>query len=583
MHISAGQHSETGAKPVNQDFHGLVVPDGAQLTAKGIALAIADGISSSTVSQVASAAAVKSLLDDYYCTSDAWSVRTSVERVLRATNSWLHAQTQKSDRRFDRDHGYVCTLSALVLKGGTAHLFHVGDARIHRLRASDSSLELLTTDHRVRVSDAQSYLGRALGIDTQLEIDYQALPLGIGDVFILTTDGVHEHVETAFMRDVVRAHSDDLDTAARQLAQQALANGSLDNITVQIVRIEQLAAAGVDELHQQSQHLACPPPLQARMLFEGFRIERELHASNRSHVYLATDVQTDQLVALKTPSIELAADPASLERFLLEEWVARRIDSAHVLKAHAPATKRDMVYVATEYIEGHTLAQWMLDHPRPALATVRGIVEQIARGLYAFHRLEMLHQDLRPHNIMIEARTGCVKIIDFGSTRVAGIAESVVHPGERAASAVAPEAILGTEQYTAPEYFLGENGTPQSDLFSLGVITYQMLTGRLPYGTAVCNARTRAAQRQLRYVTALADDRDIPAWIDAVLERMLEPDPRQRYQELSEFTFDLRQPSAQFLNRQTRLPLIERDPRRFWQTVSLVLAVIALLLLWDRF
>ncbi len=555
-----------------------------QLASKGIALAIADGISSSAVSQIASAAAVRSLLDDYYCTSDAWSVRTSVERVLRAANYWLHAQTQKSDRRFDRDQGYVCTLSALVLKGSTAHLFHVGDARIHRLRAGDSSLELLTTDHRVRVSDVQSYLGRALGIDTQLEIDYQAVPLAGGDVFILTTDGVHEHVEATFMRDVVRAHPNDLNTAARRLAQQALASGSKDNLTVQIVRIEQLADAGVGELHRQSHQLACPPLLQARMLFEGFRIERELHASNRSHIYLATDVKTDQLAALKTPSLELAADLASLERFVLEEWVARRIDNPHVLKAHAPAVQRSMICVATEYIEGQTLAQWMLDHPRPALATVRGIVEQIARGLQAFHRLEMLHQDLRPHNIMIEARTGCVKIIDFGSTHVAGIAESVVYPGERAAAAVSvsADAILGTEQYTAPEYFLGENGTPQSDLFSLGVITYQMLTGRLPYGTAVCNARTRAAQRRLRYVTALADDRDIPAWIDAVLQRALQPDPRQRYQELSEFTFDLQQPNARFLNRRTQLPLIERDPGRFWQAVSLVLAVIVLLMLWSR-
>ncbi len=144
LQITIGQYSDAGAKPINQDFHGLVIPAEPLLGSKGIAIAIADGISSSEVSQIASEAAVKGLLHDYYCTSEAWSVQTSVERVLRATNAWLHAQTQRSDHRFDRDRGYVCTLSALVLKGGTAHLFHVGDARIHRLQAGDASVEQLT-------------------------------------------------------------------------------------------------------------------------------------------------------------------------------------------------------------------------------------------------------------------------------------------------------------------------------------------------------------------------------------------------------------------------------------------------------
>jgi serine/threonine protein kinase len=81
------------------------------------------------------------------------------------------------------------------------------------------------------------------------------------------------------------------------------------------------------------------------------------------------------------------------------------------------------VYVATEFIDGQTLSQWMIDNPRPDLETVRGLVEQIAKGLRAFHRLEMLHQDLRPENIMID-KTGTAKIIDFGATRVAGLVEA---------------------------------------------------------------------------------------------------------------------------------------------------------------
>jgi serine/threonine protein kinase len=186
-----------------------------------------------------------------------------------------------------------------------------------------------------------------------------------------------------------------------------------------------------------------------------------------------------------------------------------------------------------------------------------------------FYRLEMVHQDLRPENIMIDS-AGTVKIIDFGSTRVAGIME-VTTPIERGD-------LLGTVQYAAPEYFLGDTGTARSDLFSVGVMTFQMLSGKLPYGTRVPNARTRAAQRRLTYQTVLGDDRAIPAWIDDVLRKAVHPNPYERYETLSEFNHDLRHPSKAFLNK-ARPPLLERNPVAFWKSVSFLLALIVAALL----
>ena len=211
-----------------------------------------------------------------------------------------------------------------------------------------------------------------------------------------------------------------------------------------------------------------------------------------------------------------------------------------------------------EFIDGQTLTQWMIDNPKPDLETVRGMVEQIAKGLGAFHRLEMLHQDVRPDNIMID-KTGTAKIIDFGSTKVTGVVEAAPHTGH--------DDILGTAQYTAPEYFRGETGTPLSDQFSLGVITYQMLTGKLPYGTQIAQARTKSQQRKLRYRSALDDNREIPGWIDGALRRAVHPDPDKRYEELSEYVFDLRRPNPRYLN-PTPTPLIERNPLLFWQCVA---------------
>jgi len=169
-------------------------------------------------------------------------------------------------------------------------------------------------------------------------------------------------------------------------------------------------------------------------------------------------------------------------------------------------------------------------------------------------------------------KTGTAKIIDFGSTKIAGVAETVA-PGRS-------NEILGTAQYTAPEYFLGESGSARSDLFSLGVITYQMLTGKLPYGSQIAKARTKSDFGKLRYNSALGDNREIPAWIDGALRRAVHPNPSKRYESLSEYTFDLRHPNGKYLEGST--PLIERNPTVFWKALTAILVCIILVLLFTH-
>ena len=570
LRVTLGQHSQAGRKPVNQDFHGAAIPTEPHLSTKGIVIALADGISSSAVSQVASAAAVRGFLDDYYCTSEAWSVSRAAQRVLGATNSWLNAQTQRSDARFDRDRGHVCTFSALILKGREAHLLHVGDARVYRLHAQ--ALEQFSEDHRVRVSSVETYLGRALGAGPTVEIDYRSWVTEVGEVYVLATDGAYEYLDAASVHAALADHPDDFDAAAEMLTTTALARGSTDNLTVQLVRIDSLPDAQASQLHAQREGLRLPPPLQARMDFEGYTIVRELHASSRSHVHLAVDQQSGQHVVLKTPSVDLRDDPVYLDRFILEEWIARRIDSAHVLKASAADRPREHLFVAMEYVDGQSLTQWMIDHPAPDLDSVRSIIEQVAKGLRAFHRKEMLHQDLRPENLMID-RTGTVKIIDFASTHVAGLTEGTLD--------ARPQAIAGTLQYTAPEYFVGGVGSPQSELFSLAVIAYQMLTGHLPYGLQVLHLRSPADLQRLRYIPARDRRPDLPPWLDAVLRRALHPRAHKRQEALSEFVHDLSTPGAQYQN--VRPPsLMDRNPVVFWQTLTVLLAVAVLVLLGLR-
>ncbi|WP_320819480.1 bifunctional protein-serine/threonine kinase/phosphatase [Thalassolituus sp.] len=570
LKVTVGQCSDKGIKDINQDFHGVAIPQEPQLSSKGIVVALADGISSSSVSQIASAAAINGFLSDYYCTSETWSVKQSAQRVLYATNSWLHSQTRQSQYRYDKDKGYVCTFSCLVIKSNTAHILHVGDTRVYRLH--DTAMEQLTNDHRLWISEDKSYLSRALGIDQQLDIDYQNFAVSKGEIYILATDGVHEFVSANDIIAIIKQNGDNLDLAAQTIVDKALANKSDDNLTIQILRIDDLPDQGLNEVQLQITDLPFPPELDARMEFDGYEIIRGLHSTSRSHVFLARDIESDQRVIVKIPSIDLRNDPAYLERFLMEEWIAKRIDSAHVLKPIANTRQRQFLYVAMEFIEGKNLAQWIRDNPKPNLDDVRDIVEQIAKGLRAFHRLEMLHQDLKPDNIMID-QSGTVKIIDFGATLVAGL--------EEMESAVDQPLILGTAQYSAPEYFLGENGTVYSDQFSLGVITYQMLTGKLPYGSNIAKARSKTAQNKLKYQSLITDDSEIPAWIDEAIRKAVQVNPYKRYEDLSEFVYDLRHPSKTFLTK-TKPPLLERNPVAFWQSISFLLLIAWLLTLFSK-
>ncbi len=570
LEISVGQYSDRGRKAQNQDFHGLLVPERYQRSTKGIAIALADGISSSNVSQVASEAAVTGFLNDYFSTPDTWSVKQSAQRVLRATNAWLHAQTRQSQYRYDHDRGYVCTLSVMVLKSRTAHLFNVGDSRIYRVQGR--RLEQLSTDHRLWLSRTESCLTRAMGMEDRLDLAYRQTSLAVGDLFVLATDGIYEHLPVTAITDLLRHHGTDLSAAAEAIGQAALAAGSTDNLTVQILRIDQLPEANESaELHRELSHLPFAGDLTPGQVLDGYRIVRQLHASGRSHVFLAVDEASQTRVVLKVPSTDLRDHPGYLEQFAAEDWIARRIHNSHVVRPFEPERPRSRVYLVTDFIEGRTLKQWLLDHPSPALETVRGLVEQIGRGLRAFHRLEMVHQDLKPENVLVDA-DGRVTLIDFGATRVAGLQELSTDDAD-----LTPR---GAALYAAPELFLGEPASWRSDQFSLAVITYQLLTGRLPYQAEVPKIRSRAQLRRLTYQPARPLREDVPVWVDQALARALHPDAHRRYPALSEFLHDLRQPGADW-HRRHRPPLITRHPVTFWQSVSalLLLALLAALAL----
>ena len=564
LQIHLGQFSDRGAKSTNEDFYGALIPEGEALKLKGAAFAIADGMSSSESARWAAEYAVKGFLNDYFATPDSWTVRHSGGRVLSALNRWLYGQ---GSRLLDPARGMVTTFSALVLKSTTAHLFHIGDTRIWRLR--DAALEPLTEDHHHWVSRERVYLNRALGVDAHLEIDYRSLPAEVGDLYLFTTDGVHGYLSAARIERFIARSGDNLDAACRALTAAARAAGSPDNLTCQLLRVDALPTPDAESVFRELTELPVPPPLEPGMTLDGYRILRELHASPTSQLYLALDSESGRHVALKTPSVNFEDDPVYLERFRQEEWVGRRLDSPHVLKVIAPTRRRRFLYHVLEYLEGQTLRQWMAAHPHPPLAEARAVLEQIARGIRAFHRLDMLHRDLKPENIHID-RQGTVRVIDFGSAKIGGVAEI--------ASALAQPDLLGTRNYTAPEVLRGEPATTGADLFAFGVIAYELLTGRLPYRESPGGQIDAKRLARRPYIPARDERPDLPPWVDGALEKAVRFDPARRYTVETELIYDLAHPNSAGV-RQRRRPLLERDPTGFWRAVALLSALLNLVLL----
>ncbi|EAR10591.1 bifunctional protein-serine/threonine kinase/phosphatase [Reinekea blandensis] len=565
LQVQVGQCSRAGRKPRQQDYCGVHCPDGSALNQKGVVVALADGISSSDVSHIASQTCVSTLLDDYYATPDTWGVSASVKKVLQSLNSWLYAQTRNSVYRYHLDKGYVCTLSGLVLRSQTATIFHVGDSRV--CRVVGNALEPLTEDHRVSIGEGHS-LSRAMGMREHLDLQILQQKIEVGDVFVLMTDGVYDWVSPTELVRLLAASDTDLNAAAESIVQRALDNGSDDNLSLQLVRVQQVPAARLDEFSDdQTVALPVPEALSVGQLLDDYRIQRILHANHRSMVYLASDPTTGQPLVLKVPTPGAASNPEVLASFWKEAWVAQRVRHASLSKA-APVTKeRRACYLPLEYFPGQNLSQWRDDHGQPTLTDVRTIVEQVAKGVQAMHRMHMIHQDIRPQNILIN-KHGQIRIIDYGATRIEGLQET---------DRPAQQLLQGELQFSAPECLLGWPGTEQSDLYALACLTYFLLSGRLPYPAALQRAGSRSAQRKIRYISLHEYKVDVPPWLDMTLRKALHIDPAHRYSTLSEFVFDLTHPNPAF-TRSGSVPFIEKHPVVFWQSVSAILLFLLLIL-----
>ncbi|WP_096086299.1 bifunctional protein-serine/threonine kinase/phosphatase [Agaribacterium haliotis] len=562
--VSIGQYSDKGIKEENQDTVGAKVPDGSALVSKGIAVSIADGVSSSSAAKMASQTAVVGFMSDYYATPDTWATEKSASQVIRSLNNHLWSLSRNSVR----EEASLTTFTTLILKGDSAFIFHIGDSRLYRLRAG--VLKPLTRDHANRIDRKTTYLSRALGADLSLEIDVIKKQVQKGDLYFLSTDGVHDVLKRSDLERLLQQDKSE-QALCEQIASEALAAGSKDNISCQIVRIENIGPPSQSDAVNVLSQLPFPPLLEVGQKIDGMLVKQIIHESERSQVYIV-ELPDQRLAVMKTPSDNYDDDPAYIERFVMESWVGTRIQNPHVVNVVQAPQERSFLYYLTEYISGPDLGKLIKERAPFDIPDAVELLEQMIKGVRGFHRKDTLHQDLKPENIIIG--TNGAKIIDFGSCWVAGVAEAGA-PFQR-------DDILGTLRYSAPEYRSGLSISQKSDQFSLAVILYEMLTGKLPFGEAYENQMNYKGFQKLKYIPARKHNPLVPPWMDYALERALSMHPQGRYSAMSEWLKDLKRPNPSWTSKED-IPLMEKNPVLVWQLIAGLgwATALALLIPWQ--
>lgn len=583
LQLCFGGFSAAGAKPENQDAFAALIPKNSELIAKGAVAALADGVSSASKAADASQLAVTQFINEFYATPETWSTEKSAGKVLNSLNQWLYQQNASGE---ESQHGYsqdnwLTTFTALILKSATGYIFHVGDSRLSLY--SQQKLEPITRDHNRRQGNKHVVLTRAMGADTRVEVDIHKVNLKVNDIFIITCDGVHDFLsakEISEHLDKVERpfNKQNLEQTSHQITSHAINNGSDDNVSCLLVGIDQIPNRKLEEIERDLLQRTIPPALKVGDRIDEYTVRKIIHASIRSHLYLvdkSTSAEPEvppKLYVLKTPSENFSDDSIYLQGFMREAWVGERINHENVMKITNAKSDSKFLYHVCEYVEGQTLDGWCQENPKPQIAQVREIVQQIVSALRAFQRLELVHRDLKLDNIMIDA-FGQVKLIDYGTVSVASLDEN-----QETITESVPQ---GSLNYIAPETLLYMQSNNQSDLFSLGVICYQMLCGELPYKPMKRAEVTFSEYSQWQYRSIKQFRPEIPLWLDLTLKQATSADPKSRYNAFSEFFSDLSKPNLTAVEEYKTQPLLQRNPILFWQGMSFFLFIaLVISLIW---
>lgn len=567
--VDIGHTSASGVRERNEDF-AAAVRAGAQEPGRGLIAAVADGVSAGGLGREAAQTTVMSLVQDFHAAPATWETTVVLDRLIGAQNAWLADHNRRrGGPGGDRASG-LTTLTALALQGHTWTVAHIGDTRAWLLRAGE--LQQLTQDHAIDHPDFRSQLTRAVGLDLAVRADYLQGELQTGDIFMLTTDGVHGVLRPEQIRALLATAP--AQRASEAVVRAALEAGSQDNVTALVMQVLGLEPVRLQDTLLQARQLPVPPRMRPGDMLDGWTITALVADTGVHRLYQARDPASRELVAIKTLHESRASDREEQAMLAHEAWLGLQVTDSgapgfvRVRQVRAPSA----FYTVFDWHSGHTLEQLLAEQARRfAIPEVVQGGLAVCRALGRLHRIGVIHRDIKPGNLHL-GEDGQWRVLDLG----------VAVSGREPASTRTLHA--GTPSYMNPEQWEGAEGRPAdagSDLFALGVTLYQWLTGRLPYGE-IEPWQTARFRRDPVAPSRLRPE--VPIWLDHVVMKAIARDARQRFETAEEFALALERGASRPLNAPQATPLVRRDPAWAWK-VSCVISLIfnLMLVIWLLF
>jgi serine/threonine protein phosphatase PrpC len=523
-------------------------------------------VSSGGRGREAAQTAVLGLLADWFATPPTWETTVALDRLIGAHNAWLVAHNRRHEGT-GVDTAALTTLSALVLHGQGWTVAHVGDTRVWRIAGGE--IQLLTHDHAWTHPDQRSRLTRALGLDDGVRVDYLQGDAAIGDVYLLTSDGVHGALRPRRLTELA-TQGDSAQQASDALVDAALAAGARDNASAVVVRVRGLDAARLGDATARARALPALPRLRPGDVVDRYTVIEPLADTGVHRVYQARDGASQALVVLKTLHESRAADAEERAMLVHEAWLAQRVterDARGFVRARDTAGATAL-YTVYDWHAGRTLEQWLDEGRRFEAGEVVEAAVAIARALARLHRQGVIHRDVKPAHLHL-GDDGQWRLLDLG------VALSGCE------GAAARELHAGTPSYINPEQWRGSPADAASDLYALGVTLYRALTGRLPYGDIEPYQLARY-RRDPQPPSSVRPD--VPIWLDHLVLKAVALDARQRFETAEELLLALERGASRPVGVPAPTPLVARDPLVLWKIVAgLSLLLNALLVYWLLF